>query len=168
MSAASLLSVYTGVNPATLVVESTGGGPGTSENIKQVLLNTPNAGDADGGALSDVGAFSCASITHAGAAGLFTISGDAASGISVVGPVGASLIATTGGAKVEAAAGKLELNFDGVGGQLNIVPLGTAFTDITSTAAGAKIPNYSGATKQLQIQVGGVDYYIALNPVAFT
>lgn len=163
MSNAALLKVYDGQDPELAFGTAA---PGTSENIAQVLLNTPNPGDAGGSQLIDVGAFSCLSVTKSGAAGLFTISGEVGQGVSVVGPVGASLIATTGGAKVEASAGKLELNFDGVGGELNIVPLATQLTAAPLNAA-APGPTYVGAVRQLQIQIAGVDYYIALNPAAF-
>jgi hypothetical protein len=164
MSVASILKVYDGLDPE---LAFTTAAPGTAENIAQVLANAP-AGDAGGLPLTDVAAFSCASITKStlGAAALFTISGEAGQGVSVVGPVGASLIATTGGAKVEASAGVLELNFDGVGGELNIVPLVAQFTPAPLNAAAAG-PTYLGAVRQLQIQVGGVPYYIALNPAPF-
>jgi hypothetical protein len=164
MSAASLLKVYDGQDPE---LAFTTAGPGATPNLAAVLGAGAAAGNIAMTALGDL-TFGTGDAITGPTTALLTLAGGAGQGVSVVGPVGASLIATTGGCKVEAVAGVLELNYDGVGGELNIVPLGTTFTDITSTAAGAKIPNYSGATKQLQIQVGGVDYYIALNPVAFT
>lgn len=155
MSAQSLLKGYDGELP-TLAFSV--GGPGTAPNLAEVLAEGASANDL---AITDV-----ASITGS-TAGLFTVSGGAGEGVSVVGPVGASLVATTGGCKVEATAGTLELNADDAAGNLNIVLNANKLTAISSTAAGAIVPNYSGAVRQLKIQVGGVDYWIALNPAAF-
>ena len=163
MSAASLLKVYDGIDTELAFLSA--GPPGATPDIAAVLAVAP-AGDATGLALTDVGAFSCLSITKAGAAGPFTISGEAGQALNLVGPVDANLTATTGDLKIEASAGVLELNFDGAGGELNIVPLNTQFTNAPLNAAAAG-PTYLGTVKQLQIQVGGVPYWIALNPAAF-
>jgi hypothetical protein len=156
MSAASLLKVYDGQDPE---LAFTTAGPGAVPNLTAVLTAGAAAGAV---AITDAGNY------LGNTAADLEIESGAGHGLILAGAQGASLTATTGGCKVEASAGVLELNYNGVGGELNIVPLGTTFTDITSTAAGAKVPNYSGATKQLQIQVGGTDYWIALNPVAFS
>jgi hypothetical protein len=159
MSNAALLKVYDGQDPE-LAFQSAA--PGTSENIDQVLLNTPNPGNAGGNPLTNVGAFSCDSITSVNA-GLFTIAGAAGQGVSVVGPVGASLIATTGGLKVEASEGVMELNWDGTGGALNIVPVGAQF-DATPIASGK--PNWIAA-QQLSVQVNGTAYWIPMSTTKF-
>lgn len=175
MSSASLLSVYDGANPAVLVVDAVGGGAGV-QNIAQVLAVAP-AGAAGGLALSDVGAFSCDTIASTNA-GTFTITqATAGQGIALSGAVGASLTAATGGAslaataggvQVEAGAGILTLNWDGVGGELLLLPLAAQLTAAPLNAA-APGPTYLGAVRQLKIQIGSpaVDYYIALNPAPF-
>jgi hypothetical protein len=175
MSAASLLSTYTGVNPAVLVVDgANGGGPGAPPNIAAVLAVAP-AGAAGGLPLTDVGAFTCDTIASTNA-GLFTIAQTTAGqGIALTGALGASITATTGGAsitataggvQIEAKAGVLELDFDGVGGELKITPLAAAFTNAAG-AAGPNGPTYAAGIKQLQIKIGAVDYWIALNAAAF-
>lgn len=154
MSAQSLLKGYDGELP-TLAFSV--GGPGTAPNLAEVLAEGASANDL---AITDV-----ASVTGS-TAGLFTVSGGAGEGVSVVGPVGASLIATTGGCKVEATAGTLELNADDAAGNLNIVLNANKLSAVPLNAA-ANGPTYLGAVRQLKIQVGGVDYWIALNPAAF-
>ena len=154
MSAQSLLKGYDGELP-TLAFSV--GGPGTAPNLAEVLAEGASANDL---AITDV-----ASITGS-TTGLLTVSGGAGEGVSVVGPVGASLIATTGGCKVEATAGTLELNAADAAGNLNIVLDAAKLTNAPSNAA-APGPTYTGTVKQLQIQVGGVNYWIALNPAAF-
>jgi hypothetical protein len=155
MSAASLLKVYDGEDPE--LAFQTAAPPGTPD-LAEVLAAGASANAVP---ITDAG-----DITGNTAADL-TIGSGAGHGLILAGAVGASLTATTGGCKVEASDGVLELNWNGTGGQLNLVSVGAQLTDITSTAAGAKVPNYSGATKQLQIKVAGTDYWIALNPVAF-
>lgn len=154
MSAQSLLKGYDGELP-TLAFSV--GGPGTAPNLAEVLTEGASANNL---AITDL-----ASLTGS-TTGLLTVAGGAGEGVSVVGPVGASLIATTGGCKVEATAGTLELNADDAAGNLNIVLDASKLTNITLNAP-ANGPTYSGTVKQLQIQVGGVDYWIALNPAAF-
>lgn len=154
MSAQSLLKGYDGELP-TLAFSV--GGPGTAPNLAEVLAEGASANDL---AITDV-----ASITGS-TTGLFTVAGGAGEGVSVVGPVGASLIATTGGCKVEATAGTLELNADDAAGNLNIVLNANKLSAVPLNAA-APGPTYSGAVRQLKIQVSGVDYWIALNPAAF-
>lgn len=163
MSAASLLKVYDGIDTELAFLSA--GPPGATPNIAAVLGAAP-AGDATGLALSDVGALSCLSITKAGAAGPFTISGEAGQALDIVGPVNASLTATTGDVKVEATAGILELAAPDAAGELNIVLDAGKLTAVNLNAA-ANGPTYLGAVRQLKIQVGGVDYWIALNPAAF-
>ena len=152
MSAQSLLKGYDGELP-TLAFSV--GGPGTAPNLAEVLAEGASANDL---AITDV-----ASITGS-TTGLFTVAGGAGEGVSVVGPVGASLIATTGGCKVEATAGTLELNADDAAGNLNIVLNASKLTNVTLSSGN---PPYTGTVKQLQIQVGGVNYWLALNPAAF-
>jgi hypothetical protein len=164
MSVASILKVYDGLDPELAFPTAA---PGTAENIAQVLANAP-AGVAGGLPLTDVGAFSCDSISSV-APGLFTIAqATAGQGIALTGAVGASLTATTGGASVtataggvqiEAGGGVLKLDFDGVGGQLNIVPLAAQFSPCPIAAAK---PNWLVA-QQLQIQVGGTNYWIPMS-----
>lgn len=175
MSSASLLSVYDGANPAVLVVDAVGGGVGV-QNLAQVLQVGNSAGVDDINmngksilAALDVVATGDVSVggdVKGTAAATFVVESAALQGVSVVGAVGASLIATTGGCKVEATAGVLELNWDGVGGDLNLVPLAAQLTGFTISASAS--PTYVGAgVKQLQIKIGGVDYWLALNPTAF-
>lgn len=152
MSAQSLLKGYDGELP-TLAFSV--GGPGTAPNLAEVL--------AEGNSGNDLAITDLASISGS-TTGLFTVSGGAGEGVSVVGPVGASLVATTGGCKVEATAGTLELNAEDAAGNLNIVLNAAKLTNVT-LASGQ--PPYSGTVKQLQIQVGGVNYWLALNPAAF-
>ena len=152
MSAQSLLKGYDGELP-TLAFSV--GGPGTAPNLAEVLAEGASANDL---AITDV-----ASITGS-TAGLFTVAGGTGEGVSVVGPIGASLIATTGGCKVEATAGVLELNADDAAGNLNIVLNAAKLTNVTLSSGN---PPYTGTVKQLQIQVGGVNYWLALNPAAF-
>ena len=148
MSAQSLLKGYDGELP-TLAFSV--GGPGTAPNLAEVLAEGASANDL---AITDV-----ASITGS-TTGLFTVAGGAGEGVSVVGPVGASLIATTGGCKVEATAGVLELNADGAGGELNILlPSGKR-----TAAAGAQLA--TAINNQLQIQIGGTNYWIPLASAA--
>ena len=148
MSAQSLLKGYDGELP-TLAFSV--GGPGTAPNLAEVLAEGASANDL---AITDV-----ASITGS-TAGLFTVSGGAGEGVSVVGPVGASLIATTGGCKVEATAGVLELNADGAGGELNILlPSGKRTAALGTNVATA-------VNNQLQIQIGGTNYWIPLASAA--
>ena len=170
MSAASLLSTYDGANPAVLVVDGVAGGAGV-QNIAQVLAEAP-AGAAGGLPLTDVGAFSCDTIASTNA-GTFTITqATAGQGIAVSGTLGASLTAigggatlaaTAGGVSVEAGAGVLKLDWDGAAGQLNLVPVGAQFSAVT-IAAGK--PTWVAA-QQLQIKVGGVDYWIPMSSAAF-
>lgn len=172
MSAASLMSVYDGAVPALLVVDgANGGGPGATPNIAAVLAVAP-AGAAGGLPLTDVGAFSCDTIASTNA-GTFTITqATAGQGIALSGAVGASLTAaaggasitaTAGGVQVEAKAGVLKLEWNGAGGELDLVPVGGQFTAV-SIAAGK--PTWVAA-QQLQIKVGGVDYWIPMSSAAF-
>ena len=176
MSAASLLTVYDGANPAVLVVDAVGGGVGV-QSLAQVLQVGNSAGVDDINmngksilAALDVVATGDVSVggdVKGTAAATFVVQSAATHAVRVEGAAGASLVATTGDCKVEASAGVLELNFDGVGGQLNVVPLAAQFTNVASAAA-ANGPTYAAAAlKQLQIQIGGVPYWIALNPAAF-
>ena len=164
MSAASLLSAYDGANPAVLVVDAVGGGVGV-QNLSQVLTvgNSAGTDDIDMNAQSVLDVLALTGTTT----NRLDITSGVGQGVKVEGLTGASLVATAGGCKVEASAGVLELNFDGVGGELNIVPLGTQFTNVASAAA-ANGPTYAAANlKQIQIQIAGVPYWIVLNPAAF-
>ena len=154
MSAQSLLKGYDGELP-TLAFSV--GGPGTAPNLAEVLAEGASANDL---AITDI-----SSLTGS-TTGLFTVAGGAGEGVSVVGPVGVSLVATTGGCKVEATAGTLELNADDAAGNLNIVLNANKLSAFTISASNG--PTYTGSVRQLKIQVGGVDYWIALNPAAFT
>ena len=107
------------------------------------------------------------------AAALFELTSGIGQGVKVEGLVGASLVATTGGAAVTSTAGKitltaaadLELSF--LTGELILEPLPADFTNVTSNAAAAG-PTYAGSNlKQLKIKIGETDYWIALNPSAF-
>jgi len=153
MSAQSLLKVYNGELP-TLALST--GAPGTAPNLQEVLTEGNSANDL---AITDV-----LSITG-GTTGAFAIASGAGEGLALSGAVGASLVATTGGCKVESTAGTLELNADDAAGQLNIVLNANKLSAFTINAGGG--PTYVGAVRQLQIQVGGVNYFIALNPAAF-
>jgi hypothetical protein len=120
----------------------------------------------------DVGASAnSVAITDAGnitgnAAALFELTSGVGQGILVEGLVGASLVATTGSAKVEATDGVIELNFSSTNGDLNLVPPPAEFVT-ASIQAGTTGPTYTGQVKQLKIQIAGIDYWIALNPAPF-
>jgi len=154
MSAQSLLKVYDGELP-TLAIST--GAPGTAPNLEEVLTEGNSANDL---AITDL-----LSITGGTTAAL-TISSGAGEGLALNGAVGASLVATTGGCKVESTVGILELNADDAAGALNIVLNANKLTAVPLNAA-ANGPTYTGAVRQLQIQVSGTDYFIALNPAPF-
>lgn len=159
MSAASLLKVYDGADPE---LAFTTAGPGATPDLTEVLTAGAAAGNIAITGLGDLTFGTGDAITGPSTA-LLTVAGGAGQGVSVVGPVGASLIATTGGCKVETVAGVLELNWDGAGGQLNIVPVGAQF-DATPIASGK--PNWIAA-QQLQIQVNGTAYWIPMSTTKF-
>lgn len=166
MSAASLLKVYDGLDPELAFQTAA---PGTAENIAQVLANAP-AGVAGGLPLTDVGAFSCDSITSVNA-GLFTIAGAAGQGVSVVGPVGASLVATTGGAAVTSTAGAITLTAGAAApGGLVLAGVGLPATAAASAAAFAAAGTGGAlATHYLQVSIGSpaVAYYIPMSSVVW-
>jgi hypothetical protein len=151
MSAASLLKVYDGQDPE---LAFTTAGPGATPDLAQVLAAGASANAV---AITDAG-----NITGNTAADL-TIGSGAGHGLILAGAVGASLTATTGGCKVEASDGVLELNWNGTGGQLNLIPVGTQFV-ATPIASGK--PNWLVA-QQLQIKVGGTDYWIPMSTTQF-
>jgi hypothetical protein len=159
MSAASLLKVYDGQDPE---LAFTTAGPGATPNLAAVLGAGAAAGNIAMTALGDL-TFGTGDAITGPTTALLTLAGGAGQGVSVVGPVGASLIATTGGAKVEASQGVLELNWDGTGGQLNLIPVGAQF-DATPIASGK--PNWIAA-QQIQIQVGGTAYWIPMSTTKF-
>lgn len=161
MSAQSLLKVYDGVDTE---LAFTTAGPGATPNLAAVLAEGASANNVAMTALGDL-TFGTGDAITGPTTALLTVAGGATQGVSVVGPVGASLIATTGGCKVEATAGVLELNAADAAGELNIVLDGAKLTAFTISASNA--PTYAGAVRQLQIQVGGVNYWLALNPAAF-
>lgn len=154
MSAASLLKVYDGQDPE---LAFTTAGPGATPDLAQVLAAGASANAV---AITDAG-----NITGNAAADLEVSSG-AGHGLILAGAVGASLTATTGGCKIESTAGVLELNASDAAGELNIVLDAGKLTAVPLNAA-ANGPTYTGAVRQLKIQVGGVNYWIALNPAAF-
>ena len=154
MSAQSLLKVYDGELP-TLAFST--GGPGTAPNLQEVLAEGNSANDL---AINDLAAL------NGSTAGDLEVSSGAGHGLILSGAVGASLTATTGGCKVESTAGTLELNADSSSGELNIVLNANKLT-VAPLNAAANGPTYSGAVRQLKIQVSGTDYYIALNPAPF-
>ena len=158
MSAASLLKVYDGQDPELAF----GTAPGSVPTLAAVLGSGSAGANIAITALGDL-TFGTGDAITGPTTALLTLAGGATQGVSVVGPVGASLIATTGGCKVEASEGVLELNWDGTGGQLNAVPVGTQFTD--APIASGK-PNWIAA-KQLQIQVNGTNYWIPMSTTAF-
>jgi len=154
MSAQSLLKTYDGELP-TLAFST--GGPGTAPNLQEVLAEGNSANDL---AINDLAAL------NGSTSGDLEVSSGAGHGLILSGAVGASLTATTGGCKVESTAGTLELNADDAAGQLNIVLNANKLSAVPLNAA-ANGPTYTGAVRQLQIQVGGVAYWIALSPAAF-
>lgn len=97
MSASSLVKVYDGLEPELVFATA---GPGVTPTLAQVLAEGASANDL---AITDIASLAGSTT------GLFTISGGAGEGVNVVGPVGASLVATTGGCTVEATAGALTL-----------------------------------------------------------
>ncbi len=131
--------------------------------------NAP-AGVAGGLPLTDVGAFSCDSITSVNA-GLFTIAGAAGQGVSVVGPVGASLVATTGGAAVTSTAGAITLTAGAAApGGLVLAGVGLPATAAASAAAFAAAGTGGAlATHYLQVSIGSpaVAYYIPMSSVVW-
>jgi len=151
MSAASLLKVYDGQDPELAFLSA---GPGVTPDLTEVLTAGANAGAI---AITNAG-----NITGNTSATL-AISSGAGEGLALAGAVGASLVATTGGCKVEASEGVLELNWNGTGGQLNIIPVGAQF-DATPIASGK--PNWIAA-QQLSVQVNGTNYWIPMSTTKF-
>jgi hypothetical protein len=151
MSAASLLKVYDGQDPE---LAFTTAGPGATPDLAQVLAAGASANAVP---ITDAG-----DITGNTAANL-TIGSGAGHGLILAGAVGASLTATTGGCKVEASDGVLELNWNGTGGELNLVSVGSQLTALP-IASGK--PNWV-AGSQLQIQVAGTNFWIPLSSAAF-
>ena len=160
MSAASLLKVYDGQDPELAFPTAAGGVP----TLAQVLGAGAAAGNIAMTALGDLTFGTGDTITGPAGANL-SISAAATRGLILTGENGASLTATTGGCKVESTAGVLELNAADAAGELNIVLDAAKLTAFTISASNA--PTYAGAVRQLQIQVGGVNYWLALNPAAF-
>jgi len=156
MSNAALLKVYDGLDPELAFLSA----PGTTPDLTQVLTEGAAAGNIAITGLGDL-TFGTGD----------TITGPASATLSVLGGLAQDVILNSAvNLNLVATGGNLTLDFPEAAGDLILTPNANKFTDITSTAAGAKIPNYSGATKQLKIQIGSpaVDYWIALNPVAFT
>ena len=166
MSAASLLAVYNGTDPelafptgsagtaslaATLAVGNSAGTYDINMNGKSVLdaLDVVATGDVSvGGAVKGT------------AAATFVVEGAAGHGVSVQGPVGASLVATTGGAAVTSTAGAITLTAGAAApGGLVLAGAGLPATARTADAwtATANTGHY------LAITIGNTPYYIPLS-----
>jgi len=168
MSAASLLSVYDGANPAVLVVAGAGGA-GATPTLAAVLQVGNSAGVDD----IDMNAKSLLDLLDlTGTAGnRLDITSGVGQGVKVEGLVGASLVATTGGAAITTSAaaaditltsgGDVELSF--LTGTLVLQPLAADFTPVT-IAAGK--PTWVAA-QQLKIKIGATDYWIPMSSAVF-
>jgi hypothetical protein len=158
MSNAALLKVYDGLDPELAFLSA-----GNPQDLTQVLTEGAAAGNIAITALGDL-TFGTGATIQGPPSATFNINGGLAQNVEVSSAVDLLL---------SSVGGSLTLDVPDAAGNLIVSVNANKITDITSTAAGAIVPNYvatAGAVKQLKIQIGspGVDYYIALNPQPFT
>ena len=159
MSNAALLKVYDGLDPELAFLSA----PGTTPNLQEVLTEGAAANNIAITALGDL-TFGTGDTIQGPPGATFSVLGGLAQNVEVSSAVDLLL---------SSVGGSLTLDVPDAAGNLIVSVNANKITDITSTAAGAIVPNYvatAGAVKQLKIQIGspGVDYYIALNPQPFT